>query len=64
MIKYELELSTEERVSYNQPQCARQEFSNEGAVLYHVIDSSEDDSEPDLMTWWKYLFEQIQEEQG
>ncbi|MBO1929011.1 hypothetical protein J4731_07310 [Providencia rettgeri] len=49
MIKYELELSTEEReqATINLSR-ARQEFSNEGAVLYHVIDSSEDDSELDF----------------
>lgn len=49
VIKYELELSTEEReqATINLSR-ARQEFSNEGAVLYHVIDSSEDDSELDF----------------
>ncbi|WMT14270.1 DUF262 domain-containing protein [Serratia fonticola] len=42
----ELELSSEEReqATINLSR-ARQEFSNEGALLYHVIDSSDDDSE-------------------
>ncbi|MCC8367148.1 DUF262 domain-containing protein [Xenorhabdus sp. PB61.4] len=42
----ELELSAEERerATINLSR-ARQEFSNEGALLYHVIDSSDDDSE-------------------
>lgn len=49
VIENELELSTEEReqATINLSR-ARQEFSNEGAVLYHVIDSSEDDSELDF----------------
>ncbi|MBG2801802.1 DUF262 domain-containing protein [Proteus mirabilis] len=49
VIENKLDLSTEEReqATINLSR-ARQEFSNEGAVLYHVIDSSEDDSELDF----------------